>query len=264
MLVKEINIDKITNIYCLINFFAMKKLFVFAVLVLMAAGICQAQRAAEFNVSDEKSESAGYNRVGVSFDNTLLSPNDDASDIMNGGTMSVNGFGVDWIHGFRLGSSAFFLETGLNFNYMSKTKKFESNGYKESFSNINLQVPVNLAHSFNLFSEDFSLTPLVGLNFKFNLASTIKESLLDGYVWPGGSTDDIKQNLFSKDDMGDDYTWNRFQMGWHLGVGLQYKRIHLGLQWGKDFIAAYSHKFDDGSKPAVKTGNYKMTLSYCF
>ncbi len=54
-------------------------------------------------------------------------------------------------------------------------------------------------------------------------------------------------NLFSdsKENMGDkDLTWNRFQMGWHVGVGFQYKPFYLGVHYGTDFIPAYKHKFD--------------------
>ncbi len=44
---------------------------------------------------------------------------------------------------------------------------------------------------------------------------------------------------------GSEYTWNRFQMGWQIGVGFQYKPFYLGVQYGTDFIHAYSHKFEE-------------------
>lgn len=72
----------------------------------------------------------------------------------------------------------------------------------------------------------------------------------------------------SEDAMGDkDATWNRFQMGWHVGVGFQYKPIYLGVQYGTDFIPAYSHKYTyDGESETAKinTGNLKVTLGYVF
>ena len=33
----------------------------------------------------------------------------------------------------------------------------------------------------------------------------------------------------------DDYVWNRFQAGWHIGVSLDYKTLHIGVEYGKDF-----------------------------
>lgn len=56
-----------------------------------------------------------------------------------------------------------------------------------------------------------------------------------------------------------DATWNRFQMGWHVGVGLQYKPFYLGVTYGTDFIKAYKHK-DAG----VNSGNLAVTIGYCF
>ncbi|MDE6782593.1 MAG: hypothetical protein K2J17_02600, partial [Paramuribaculum sp.] len=101
----------------------------------------------------------------------------------------------------------------------------------------------------------------VGLNFKLNLATRFKEALEDG---DDGSDDDTDWvSVFDKDEMGEDGTWNRFQMGWHVGVGVQYSKIHLGLQYGTDFISAFSYS-EGGYKPAINTGNFKMTLSYCF
>ena len=60
--------------------------------------------------------------------------------------------------------------------------------------------------------------------------------------------------------MGDkDYTWNRFQLGWHVGVGFNYKALYLGVNYGTDFINAYKHK-----KSHVSSGNLAVTVGYCF
>ncbi len=66
---------------------------------------------------------------------------------------------------------------------------------------------------------------------------------------------------------GKDNTWNRFQMGWQVGVGVNYERYYLGVQVGTDFIPAYSHKFEYGGesvKCKVNTTNVKVSLGYTF
>ncbi len=60
---------------------------------------------------------------------------------------------------------------------------------------------------------------------------------------------------------------NRFQMGWQIGVGFEYQKYYLGVQYGTDFIPAYSHKFEyDGatSKPKVNSQALKISLGYTF
>lgn len=235
----------------------MKKLLVFAVLAL-AAGVCSAQRAAEYDLG-KSGDNANYNRVGVSFNNTSFSPNSDAKDFMD--AVSTNGFGLDYIHGFSLSSSLpMFIETGANVNFNFGSKSYE--GSKLLLQNFNLQVPVNYVYRFAL-ADELTLAPYIGLNFKLNLASRFKETLEDGYIWDDGTDEEEWVNVFSKDDMGEDGTWNRFQMGWQVGVGVQYSKIHLGLHYGTDFIPAFSYS-EGGYKPKVNNGNFKMTLSYCF
>lgn len=239
----------------------MKKLFIIAVLAFTATSVSFAQRAAEYDLGKSSGENVGYNRIGLSFNNTTFSSNSDAEDIFDG-SISTNGFGIDYIHGFSLSSSMpMFIETGANLNFNFGSKGYE--GSKLLVQNFNLQIPVNYVYRFTL-ADNFSLAPYVGLNFKLNLATRFKETLEDGYIWDNGSEEDSDwESAFDKDTMGNDGTWNRFQMGWHIGVGVQYSKLHLGLQYGTDFISAYSHSFD-GYKPAINTGNLKLTLSYCF
>ena len=66
---------------------------------------------------------------------------------------------------------------------------------------------------------------------------------------------------------GKDYTLNRCQMGWQIGVGFQYKPRDLGVQWGNEFTPAYSHKFtyDNESETfKINSSNLKVTLGYVF
>ncbi|MBD5225735.1 MAG: outer membrane beta-barrel protein [Bacteroidales bacterium] len=228
-----------------------------------------------------------YNRISLSYDNTRFSLNKDYREILEAidgdSSFSTNGFGLNYIHGFSLSKNLpMFLEIGgnVNFNFYSKTEawkpdfdynedyEFDLRDVKSQFQNINLQVPVNFTWRFNVV-EDFTIAPYVGLNFKLNFVSKMRSYT----EWEGEEVDKEDKewtNLFSsdKDNMGSkDLTWNRFQMGWHVGVNFQYTKWNLGVQYGTDFIPAYSHKFEEdgwSTKPAINTGNLKLSVGYTF
>lgn len=222
-----------------------------------------------------------YNRVAISYDNTHFGYNKDyKADEDEDPSFSTNGFGLNYIHGFSLSNSLpMFLEVGgnVNFNFYSNTEEFkysdETEKYKSQFQNINLQVPVNFVWRFNVV-EDFTIAPYVGLNFKLHLLSKTR-AYFDGDWEDKAEEDEAKEwtNLFSdSEDKGvgsKDFTWNRFQMGWHVGATFQYTQWSLGVQYGTDFIPAYSHTFkaEEGGKdwkPAINTGNLKLSVGYTF
>jgi len=202
-----------------------------------------------------------YNRIGVSYNNEHYGFNDEMKADMGMDGIGLNGFGIDYIHGFHISESLpLFLETGLNFNYNFGSKDLideDDDTFTLKMQDMNFQVPVNVAWRFGI-TEDLSIAPYVGLNFKLHLMSRMKGE------YDGADTEWIDVFSDSDEDMGDkDETWNRFQMGWHVGVGFQYQPLYLGVQYGTDFIAAYSHDFD-GYKPKVSTGNLKIVLAYTF
>ncbi|MCM1349377.1 MAG: porin family protein [Firmicutes bacterium] len=239
----------------------MKKSFI-AFACACIAFSASAQRASDAAFASEALKD--YNRIGVSYNNEHYGFNKDMEDELDFDGVGLNGFGIDYIHGFHLSSTLpLFLETGINFNYNfgSKSESYYDEEYTFKLQDMNFQVPVNLGWRFGL-TEEASITPYVGLNFKLHMISRFKEEYKeDGEVEKTDWT-----NLFSddKDEMGDkDATWNRFQMGWHVGVGFQYSPLYVGVQYGTDFIKAYSHDYD-GFKPSVNTGNLKVTVAYTF
>lgn len=219
-------------------------------------------------------ENAGYNRIGLSYNNTHFGFDKFGDDLDIDGT-SLNGIGIDYIHGFSLSRAIpIFLETGLNLNFNFGSENLESiregNYWAKSnlsMQNINAQVPVNFVYRFNL-ANDLSIAPYLGLNFKLHFTEKIKTEITtnipDRYLIQAGIDPEELEgewtSLFDEDLMGGEkYTWNRFQMGWHIGVGFRYKPLYLGVQYGTDFISAYSYK--DSS---VNTGNLKISLAYSF
>ncbi len=251
----------------------MKKYLTLALVAVACSGVAKAQFAGEYNLGHREGDFKDYNRVGLSYNNDSYHFNSDAdywfeADLKNG---SANGFGINYIHGFSLSSSLpMFLEVGgnLNFNFGTLFSEEEEYGgvkmenkLKSQF--INLQVPVNYVYKFTV-ADDFSVAPYLGLNFKLNLVGKVKPVIEawdeDEYL---KEEDEDWYSLFSKDDMEDMGTWNRFQMGWHIGVGFEYSKIYLGVQYGTDFIPAFSEK-EDEYRPKVNTGSLKINLGYTF
>ena len=216
----------------------------------------------------------GYNRVALSYDWQHYSMNKEYTGDKSEGR-SLNGFGINYAHGFGVAENM-FIETGLNFNFGFGTEKGEKASYgdywfqsQQKMTNINFRIPVNFVYRINV-SDDFKIAPYAGINFKLNLVSKIKDTF-DGNLSKSeledlGYEEAKWVNLYSdsKENMGDkDYTWNRFQMGWQVGVGFEYQKYYLGVQYGTDFIPAYSHNFD-GYKPKVNSQALKFSLGYTF
>ncbi len=222
----------------------MKKIIMIAALTVAGFGIANAQ---------------GYNRIGLSYNNTQYNWGGDADD--DDENFKLNGFGIDYIHGFRVSRALpMYVELGanVNFNFGNVLNEEEGNySAKVKMQDINLQVPVNYTYKFAI-ADFFSIAPYAGINFKLHLSSRTKAEYKEHGV--KGETDWV--DLFSKDDMDDD-TWNRFQMGWQIGVNFQYTKFNVGFQYGTDFIPAYSYK-EDGYKERLNTGNLKITLGYVF
>ncbi|MDE6269554.1 MAG: outer membrane beta-barrel protein, partial [Muribaculaceae bacterium] len=209
----------------------MKKIIIAALLLAATATAATAQRAGEFDLSASRGDIADYNRVSLSYDNTSYHNNWGESDE----NFSLNGFGLNYIHGFKLSSSMpMYLEAGASLSYSFGTP-YEDKYYdeKQSLRNLNIQVPVNYTYHLPV-ADNFTIAPYAGINFKIHL-------LTDGRYEEDGEKSDW-YSFFSKDDVGEDDTWNRFQMGWQVGVNFQYSGITLGVQYGTDFITAYSYK----------------------
>jgi hypothetical protein len=201
----------------------------------------------------------GYSRIGVSYNNTSYNENKygDSDD-----NFKTNGFGIDYIKGFNITPGIpLFLEAGINANFNFHSESESDFGFKTeaSFQNINFQVPVNFGYRFHVMPQ-FSIAPYVGINFKLNVISRLKAEA----SYDGESAESEWFSCYSADDMGDsESTWNRFQMGWHVGVGFQFTPFYLGFQYGTDFIPTYSYDLGDGTY-RINNGNLKITAAFVF
>lgn len=168
----------------------------------------------------------GWSRIYVSYlPSKMKLDYDDADD------MKFKGFQVGWLKGFGLTQRLpLYMEAGAAIQYRSY-KDEESDSYYDFSQKCNLlslNIPVNLLYRFNI-KDDFSISPYFGLDFRINLLGKNKyEETYDG------DTDSWDVNLFDDDDM-DNEAWKRFQAGWHIGVGFDYRIIHIAIEYGTDF-----------------------------
>lgn len=235
-----------------------------------------------------RNDLTGWDRITVSY-----APLKIISDVKGTDNFTLNGFSIGYAKGINIAPRLpFFIETGLNVQYASKSLDTEdqidilgfyrvvpyNGGYevplKITYSTLNVKVPVNLAYKLSF--NKVSLTPYVGINFKVNAIGKIKfevediDDLPDGVseedVWDyneelNNGEDITKLNLLDKKDVearkgyDNDDVWKRFQMGYQLGVGLDYNRLHVGLGYTKDFIELCKK---------VKTSSVLVTLGYNF
>lgn len=184
--------------------------------------------SSSFDVTSVKT--SGWNRIYVSYNPSKLKFDyDDADDI------KFKGLTVGWLRGFGLTQKLpLYMEVGAGVQYRSyKEEESDSyGGYEASYSNkitmLSLNIPVNLLYRFNI-TDDFSISPYFGLDFRINVLG--KNKYEEDY---NGDVDSYDWNLFDDDDMDGD-PWGRFQAGWHLGVGFDYRVLHVGVEYGTDF-----------------------------
>lgn len=218
-----------------------------------------------------------YNRISLSYDNTHLSGNDKMDDYFNGeDAISLNGVGLEYIHGFSVSKTLpMFVETGIKFQFgsgsVSDYDKSNEVDYIYKLQQLSFSVPVNYTYKFTV-GEGISIAPYLGINFKIHGMGRTKYSVkfddddlqedFEDYVDGNDEFEEMLKwkSVFDKKDMGSkDSTWNRFQMGWQIGAGLNVKAFYLGLQYGTDFISAYKYK-----KYAINSGNFTVKIGCNF
>ena len=147
---------------------------------------------------------------------------------------------------------------------------FRLQSQEEKVKMFSAKVPVSLAYAFHIPETKLTLIPYLGLDLrcniigrasaKYNLTSAGLEQLLQA----GFTKQEINENLadkdldlFDKNDMGSDAaTWNRLQVGWHVGLNARINdQFLIGASYGTDL-----------SEIAQKVNIYtaSLTVGYCF
>ncbi len=175
-----------------------------------------------------------YNRAGVSYELETWVPK-------HGDNLGLNGFGVNYIHGFGVSNKLpIFIETGIKMMAGFGEYEYEEEEYeeeKDEYSTMNFSVPVNVAYKYSFSNGEMALTPYLGLNFKLNVLAKNK--------YDGETINLLK----------DSWGASVFQAGWHVGVGYNYRMFYIGLEFGTDF-----NKFASG----VNSNNFSLGIGYNF
>lgn len=254
----------------------MKKLIVF---IATALAMCSALSASA--APDEKANhlNAGYNL-------TTFAPNKH----FGGDSDNLHGFYIEYTRSFFFSKATrFYGEAGLNLQCGFYDKK-ESETYRDEagkkdkwtirtqVQNITAAIPLNVGYSIRC-SEQFSIAPYLGLNLKLNVMlrdriSDNKDYLINSGIL--GFRGDQWHDLFSDNKYTGaagqrfnrlegfeistyENTWERFQLGWHVGVVLDWKNARIGVRYGTDFLPAYHH-----GKNRVNTSNLTVGLGWNF
>lgn len=215
---------------------------ILAIVCAATAMTISAQRASDFATS--ASETSSYNRISAGYLNENISPK-------GGDGMGLNGLFVDYVHGFSLTQSIpLYLETGLGIGAGFKSESDEDwEDYSVKNRLMYMNVPLNITYKFAV-NPDFSIQPLFGFNFKVNIVGKTKLEIDD----PDYEDEEGEINWFDDDDM-DGSAFKRFQLGWHIGAGINYKAFYFGLSYGTDFIKIAKK---------VNTGTFKIGVGFNF
>ncbi|MDR2146584.1 MAG: PorT family protein [Tannerella sp.] len=160
--------------------------------------------------SAQSSDLGGWSGFRISYSPMKLE-NDNANV-----DMDFTGLSAGFVKGVSISSQApVFVESGASFLWLSA----KESGVK--FNIYSIEIPLNIGYRYQA-GEEFSVFPYIGLKARGNIA---------GSASYGGES----VNLFDEDDMGEDNGTNRFQIGWQVGLGVDFNHIYLSASYGSDF-----------------------------
>lgn len=209
-----------------------------------------------------KKEKTGYDIIGLNYAMDRFSYDYDGDDP---DPFSANGFSFEYLHGFRVVKEMpMFIEFGFNINAAFHSKESKDGNYFTKSQFASLSIPLNYAYRIDV-NEGFAIKPFIGLNFKVNILGRQHMVYSDEYVDKYDiSESDRETDWLDFYDGGDEessgrHAWNRFQLGWHIGVDFQFNKFFVGVNYGTDFIPASSYK---GNK--INTQTLNLGLGFCF
>lgn len=166
----------------------------------------------------------GWNRLYVSYLPTRISCGDGS---YYEDDLKFQGFQFGYLRGFGLSRYIpLYMEVGTSIQYRKDENSEIYSGNEElleKYTMLSVNVPINILFRFN-FTDDFSLSLYEGLDFRVNALAKYKVEYDNEVV------DDL--NMF--DDDLEDFAWKRFQVGTHIGAGLDYRMLHFNIEYGFD------------------------------
>ena len=192
---------------------------------------------------------------------------------------SFTGITLGYSHAFNIvpGVPVFF-ELGAAIQYSFNTKitpltddKNVQSGKMELENPwfLSIKVPLNITYKFSFPNTNLALAPYLGLQLRFNAIGFVKAEYTERakviYKNTGSSSDwmdnyDDNWFIFSKKDMGDEYAWKTFQVGWHIGANFFIgDHFVIGASYGSDFSDIFKYP-----EVSAKISTVSATLGYVF
>lgn len=237
-----------------------------------------------------KNDTEGWRRLGLSYTVRTLSEESNAN-IYKLQTVIVDptiftdngkskGFALEYMQGVNVTNKIpLFLEPGIQAGFYhatdDKTQSYAidheltSNGdvvkyeweteyveedYTIKRNYLNISIPVNVAYKFAFeSSENFTIVPFIGPNFKFNLLGVSKYA-------SGGET--AKINHFKDTEVLGNEKARRLQVGLNLGIGVNIcQKLYVGYKFQPDFHCYYksSDEFVKNINNALENTYYEVT-----
>lgn len=246
----------------------MKKFrFFLSLCLIMVAATASAQFA---NGSKKGSSAAvntdSYQRFYVSYNPLSIKPDWDGAEDIN-----LTGFAFGFTKGISISKSLpLFVEAGARLQYGFKSEDESESGYwsdgnyqgypgsitteyKDTYMGV--VVPVNLAYKWTPSSSPVSITPFFGITLKGNIIAKQKVTRTEVVVGGPTTSNEKEYDYFDKDEVGKDGQWSRFQAGWQIGVGIDYKQLYVGFHYGSDFGEVCKK---------TKTSNWAVSVGFNF
>lgn len=255
----------------------MKKIIFLAALIVCTLSLNAQESSNSILVKDCK----GYNRISLGY---MGSSYKYSVGGYNLGSMEEAGLpdgikGVDF--GYTRGVSLskrlpFFLEIGGQINYgTNKLEGYEDEDsyytdlYETRHHSLAVSLPISLTYKLS-FQNGMYIAPYAGMHFDVGILLMDKVSGLET-VHYGYGYDDYSDtySYYSEEDMaGDDgeegmNTFNRFQLGWQVGVNIGYKRFNLGLAYKSCITPMYKEE-NIFLKTTIKNHGPLVTLGINF
>lgn len=132
-----------------------------------------------------------------------------------------------------------------------------------------IRVPINFIYKFNFSNERIALAPFAGLYLNYNPIGFVKAKydILRARNYYAADTYNLKLEdeywfIFSKSDMGKEYEWKTFQIGFQIGANVLIKnRFKIGASYGSDFMNIFDCS---PSEVSAKIGRVNISLGYVF
>ena len=185
---------------------------------------------------------------------------------------NLNAFSLGYIYSMPLGDIPLYIEFGGAVQYFFKSRNVDydydydyddyydyygyddlggSSDHKVKFSMLSLKIPVDVMYSINI-NDGFAIQPYAGIYTRINIFA--KEKYGDESI-----------DLFSKDDMGEDGTYNRFQVGIQAGCKFRFaQKFTVGVGYSRDIAPKFFNYDKGGHKSNVNLSSLDVTLGLTF